>query len=192
MPGMTAPVSPDVRARTLRNFCRYLGQQGVRYTVHDTHQSLRIPGDLWLHDESAPELPADMTVEGSLHVYPVSHLPEGLVVMQDLHLDGTDLVRVPPSLMVGGNLYLVCSGLTTLPEGFRVGGHLELMHSALQSLPEGLDVGGHLNIQNTAIQRLPTSLQVGGPISPPTTLEDIRNFMDTVRDPVVVLAREGT
>lgn len=116
---------------------------------------------------SLAELPHIKLVHGSLDVSftKISHLPENLMIGEDLLASGSALETLPPGLRVGRNLFLdSCKNLHFLPEGLTVFGDLDLSESGIRELPSHCTIAGNLNITATAITELPADLLVGGKI----------------------------
>ncbi|MDB6373858.1 hypothetical protein [Photorhabdus bodei] len=90
---------------------------------------------------SVDDLPAELTVKGSLHV-------------------GRGIRALPAALVVGKNLYISYSDIETLPDNLTINGSLLAISVKLKALPENLTVKDGLNISNTDITKLPSNLKV--------------------------------
>ena len=72
-------------------------------------------------------------------------LPEDLLVIEDLHIEHSGIVRLPENLMVGNGFYASHTDLKIIPSHVRIGGLVDLSYcKKLFSLPEGWIVNGYL------------------------------------------------
>ena len=71
----------------------------------------------------------------------------------DLDLSNTPITSLPEGLTVGEDLFFYATNITSLPEGLKVGGGLNVAYSTILSLPKGLEVGGDLYIHGTDLKK---------------------------------------
>lgn len=127
-----------------------------------------VSGDLFLEDcKNLESLPNIKSVYGNLNIARTSirHLPENIIIGNDLEAFCSDIETLPKNVRIGGNICLSdCKNLKSLPDGLVVNGDLDLSESGLTELPDKLIVGGNIDIRSTSIQKLPDDLVVGGKI----------------------------
>ena len=172
-------------------FLSFLQDRGIPF--QNTAPGLVVHGDIELKYAGIRHLPEDLTIRGCLDLRgsDIGQLPDRLVVTRDLFAEDTRLSSLPQDLSVGHDVILRNSRVESLPAGFQVRGFLSLSNTPIQVLPEGLDVGGDLTLIGSGVLRLPASLRVGGMIVPPLGLLDLRAFMATQHQEVV-LSRTGS
>jgi len=136
----------------------YFSEMGL-VALPDSICSLRISGNLGLHDNKLSTLPADFA---------------SITVGGDLALDCNNLSTLPAdfaSITVGGRLRLDFNNLSTLPADFgsiTVGGTLFLRGNKLSMLPAdfgSITVGDYLLLDGNNLTTLPAdfaSITVGG------------------------------
>lgn len=136
-------------------------------------------GDLFLEGcKNLQSLPAIKSVYGNLNIArtPIRHLPENIIIGNDLEAYCSDIETLPENSRIGGNICLSgCKNLKSLPDGLVVNGDLDLNESSLMELPDRLIVGGNLDIRSTSIQRLPDDLVVGGKIKMDANQANVSN-----------------
>lgn len=123
-------------------------------------------------------LPAIKSVYGNLNIArtPIRHLPENIIIGNDLEAYCSDIETLPENSRIGGNICLSgCKNLKSLPDGLVVNGDLDLNESSLTELPDKLIVGGNLDIRSTSIQKLPDDLVVGGKIKMDANQANVSN-----------------
>ena len=169
----------------LSSLIDYLTTRGIPFTA--SAAGLHVQGTLLVQDYPTQELPADLTVAGSLDLIGsnITSLPDQLVVQQNLLLSHTFITALPADMKVCGNMMLRSSQVTDIPEGFHVEGFLDLRDTPIAHLPKGLFVGGKLNLRNTGVSRFP-DMHVGSMIVPPASLRDIQAYMSTQPTDVIL------
>ena len=106
-------------------------------------------GDLFLEGcKNLESLPAIKSVYGDLNIARTSirHLPENIIIGNDLEAYCSDIETLPGNSRIGGNICLSgCKNLKSLPDGLVVNGDLDLNESSLTELPDRLIVecSGH-------------------------------------------------
>jgi len=97
----------------------------------------------------------------------LSQLPEGLVVMGILSVDGCkNLKSLPAGLVVFSVLRAFDSGIESLPPDLKVGGGIDLSDTPLREWPNSLKkTRGWVNLNRSKIERLPENFYVGNSLS---------------------------
>lgn len=145
--------------------CDYLGLVGCK-NLTSLPASLKQVNRLNVSQcENLRSLPEDLLVIEDLHIEHsgIVRLPENLMVGNGFYASHTDLKTIPSQVRIGGLVDLsYCKKLFSLPEGWIVNGYLGLAHSWIHELPEHLTVKGNLDLMFTGISSLPSTLRIGG------------------------------
>lgn len=115
--------------------------------------------------EKLQKLPEDLLVITDLYIdhSGIVRLPENLMVGNGFRASNTDLETIPANVRIGGSVDLsYCKKLSSLPKEWIVNGFLGLAHTCLHKLPEYLTVKGNLDLMFTEIEFLPSTIRVGG------------------------------
>lgn len=168
------------------SFSLPLGLRLDRVALKTLPENLQVEGLLTLSNCPIERLPEQFRCGGLLlEEVPLTHLPEGLHINGNLHLDGlTKLQALPEGLRVDGELELrSCPTIRDLPSDLQAEGGLRIFHCVnltefpifeipmdldlctmpdLRELPIGFHVGGNLIIAGCGLRSLPGNLRVDG------------------------------
>lgn len=110
------------------------------------------------------DLPKNLHIRGDLHLEDsdIERLPEGLRVDGMLNVQSTRSLRELPKNLKVGDILVSGSALTELPEGLEIlHGSLNLKATQIAKLNKGLIVPGDLDIRRTPITELPEGADLG-------------------------------
>jgi hypothetical protein len=123
-----------------------------------------IVGDLTYRLQNGDfRLPDGLTVLNSLHLhgYPHLNLPSGLTVKGGFVLARSKVERLPRDLVVLGDIEITGDAFS-LPHGLHAKGDVKLMCGSFSSFPNDVVVEGSLTIIGSTFPYVPASLKVSG------------------------------